>query len=1500
MLWNIRDSSEGTGMSYFCKNKRSMTLAFGAFFMAMTILAFSFASLFGGAGISFGGGGKGTASQTDPEPPPEADGPAAAAEEEEPEPEPAPVAAHYNIPAQMRGVYLTPGVDFIATGDTSEAAIRAEIEGAIANAAKLTMNSVIIDTTYADSVIYQTTNAPELSSGFDIMEYTVTKARETGLYAYAIFDASFYSRTGGAATLAMGADTINTLSSNLREFAEKYRLDGILIDGYINRQTPESYSLYSFIGSAMGYKNFMRQSPEAVVATAAKTIRKYSPGTQIGLLADAVWENADTAESGSETKAAFTALGSGNADTKAFLDEGLVDFVAVKAFAAIDDAAEPFEAVVKWWAGVARDSGVPMYAVHASEKVCTAEPGWSAQDQLVRQLIAAGSISGYSGSIFNSLKRMVEDPKEATTTLVKYFNEEVEASHILTELAVTRPEESEFTTTEPVVTFIGASDPNFPVSINGEETATDENGFFTVTVQLSGGENLFTISHKDKSVHYKITRDIEILKDISPMGSIFAEGSMSINITALAYEDAVVYAEVNGTKVSMSITEDAMGESEKDSSYKLFSGSYTAPAATAEEQNIGNIVVYATWEGQEKSIEGALVKVNKKAKIEDGVPVVVVADQAMTYPPGTLDNVPDAKYFPLPKGAMDYAVGDEIVYKKGSDTYTYYVLASNVRVRTEDIATTADYVSGNVINGVEVYSEGGSTYAVVDTAQKVGYSFAYTSGGVDITFNNTVKGPDSTNIGSNAMFRAAAWEGNTLSLAFVKSGGFMGYKGYYDGGKLVFEFNTPPGSLKGARIAIDPGHGGRDVGALGFLSDYHEKVINLSIARLLADDLESRGAKVLLLDTSGGMSLEERVALAEGFGADMFVSVHNNTASNSAATGTEVYYFTPYSKSLAQSAAANVSGRLGTANRGAKQSYYHVTLSSQMPSILVECGFMSNQGEYEKLIKTKYQQGIAEGIANAMAATIKATATGYSETDNSRNDAPDAVTAEEKPPVKEPVKEPAKEPVTEPVKEPVKEPAPAPKPPASQNGAVAVQQIELDENDLILEIGESVDLIAEVMPSNAANKNVKWKSGNTTVASVSSTGRVKGLDVGKTRITVTSVDGGYYAVCDVTVVDPEEDYEEEEEDTPPNTTRVGAGNGKIEDMELSEDEIYLDAGETQALKLSLYPKNTADVTTSWWSSDEAVAKVSPSGVVTAVSDGICSIIAEVNGTDLDTSCNVVVTGSSGSSGGQTEYLDAEDAEYVSFKNASETIYVGKKLTLTLIYQGKTVRNEGLKWKTSDKSVADVDANGVVQSRGKLGTAKIIAYTSDERLYAACNVTVTNQKVNITSITLNKTSLGLIKGKTEKLTAKLYPDSAASGDVKWSSSNKRIASVDSSGLITGVDTGTATITVESDDGKVKAVCQIEVFKTALIIEELYLETTALEMLVGMEDWLTCEVYPDVSNPPILWKSSKPDVVSVDSKGNLKALKPGTAVITAYAENDRDIYDVCEIVVLKSYQ
>lgn len=149
-----------------------------------------------------------------------------------------------------------------------------------------------------------------------------------------------------------------------------------------------------------------------------------------------------------------------------------------------------------------------------------------------------------------------------------------------------------------------------------------------------------------------------------------------------------------------------------------------------------------------------------------------------------------------------------------------------------------------------------------------------------------------------------------------------------------------------------------------------------------------------------------------------------------------------------------------------------------------------------------------------------------------------------------------------------------------------------------------------------------------------------------------------------------------------------------------------------------------------------------------------------------------------------------------------SLNVGKTYTL------KASGTKGkITWTSSKKSVATVSSKGVVKAKKK-GTAVIAAKYGKKKL--TCKVTV---KQPVKSIKLNKTSATLKKGKSLTLKATISPSSANNKAVTWSSSNKKVATVSSKGVVKAVGNGTATITVKVKDGSgKKATCKITVGTT----------------------------------------------------------------------------------------
>ena len=1076
-----------------------------------------------------------------------------------------------NRPDYMKGMYIKPGVDYLTEGRTSAADIQADLDAAFASVKELSMNTVILPLTLDGKCIAQKSGLPYVDDTleFDILEYASQKARENGLYIYAIYDLFTGVQDGSIVGLSqMDSASISDTVDHGLAIAQNYDIEGLMVDSYYNETQENSYLNYKLYGGGMGYENYMSQQSHTAFRELSEAIRTDAPGKQIGMLTVPVWANSSTDENGSDTTASYTAKYSGNADNLSYLEDGYADFVVVKAEGSTTDANIPYKKVVSWWGEQADAADVPLYVLHFSSKACSEETGWTEYDQLALQLIASEDLAGFTGDMYDDLSRFKQDLEGSAQAVLDYYDDTLNRQHILTELAVTSPAQKTYTTFEQTVTFMGASDPGAKITINDQEITTDENGYFTLNMPLSEGLNKFVFTHKGKSDVYNITRQVQVVKEVSPTGNVTVDGGMRITITATAYKDANVYAVIGGQTIQLTLDETGADGNEYNDSYRLFTGSYTAPASTDKVQEIGNIVVYGEAQGSKNSKTGAYIKVNKRIAVEDGTPVRVVATQAETFPSSTLNDLSEPDYFPLPQGALDYTVGSELVYKNENKTYTYYKLASGVRVYRDDITGVSNDAApgGNAVTGVQVASNSQFTDVVFDTAQQVSYSAKYTGSAFTIDFNYTNSVPQSQTLDKNPMFSSLTASSNTkVTLPLNSSGRFLGYRAFYnDNGQLVFRFNNPPGGASGATIVVDPGHGGDDVGALGFLPAYPESEITWEIAKKVADELEDLGANVILLNTqlsSGKYVIQDRVADAKAKNAQVYLSIHcNSSPSNSSAVGTEVYYFNDYSKNLATSLSSSISSALNTTNRGGKFGRYYVTRDPQMVGVLCEVGFLTNEKEYNKLLSDSYQQDVAEAIASTTNKFLKnlggsSSGGGFSSSGNYGSNS------------------------------------------ASSGGSSSSGSgsgISLDEDELTLAVGKTATL-------SASGSGLTWTSDDEDVATVNQNGKVTAVGTGECIITVENSDGDY-ADCYVTVT----------------------GEGGVEEIELSDESLTLYVGEGYELEAYAYPEDADDTELVFSSSNENVVTVDEDGYLEALKEGRVTITVKNPASGVKATCTVRV------------------------------------------------------------------------------------------------------------------------------------------------------------------------------------------------------------------------------------------------------------------------------------
>lgn len=166
-------------------------------------------------------------------------------------------------------------------------------------------------------------------------------------------------------------------------------------------------------------------------------------------------------------------------------------------------------------------------------------------------------------------------------------------------------------------------------------------------------------------------------------------------------------------------------------------------------------------------------------------------------------------------------------------------------------------------------------------------------------------------------------------------------------------------------VFVDAGHGGTDPGAVA--NGVKEKDINLSIALKIRNKLRSLGVEVVMnRETDVFVDYRDTATMANNSKADVFVSIHQNSASATSANGIETFYHKDIDKLYGQTLHKSVIKSTGAYDRTLKWNEFTVTVKTTMPAVLMECGFLTNATEVAKLKTDSYQEKIADGIVNGI------------------------------------------------------------------------------------------------------------------------------------------------------------------------------------------------------------------------------------------------------------------------------------------------------------------------------------------------------------------------------------------------------------------------------------------------------------------------------------------------------------------------------------------------------
>ena len=416
---------------------------------------------------------------------------------------------------------------------------------------------------------------------------------------------------------------------------------------------------------------------------------------------------------------------------------------------------------------------------------------------------------------------------------------------------------------------------------------------------------------------------------------------------------------------------------------------------------------------------------------------------------------------------------------------------------------------------------------------------------------------------------------------------------------------------------------------------------------------------------------------------------------------------------------------------------------------------------------------------------------------------------------------------------------------------VEVSAIKLNKTSLTLKKGASEKLTASITPSNATDKKLTWKSSNTSIVEVNS-GTIKAKKNGTATITV-STSNGKKATCKVTVTD-----------------KIIA----VTKLTLNKTSVTLNKGATAQLKATVSPSDATDKTITWSSSNTSVATVK-NGKITAIKDGSATITAKSSNGKTAT-CKVTVKG------------NAKAVTKLTLNKTSVTLNKGASTQLTAKITPSDATNKTITWSTSNASIATVK-NGKITAL-KAGTATITAKSNNGKT-ATCKVTVKNPStVNPTGITMVQKDVTVPVGTTKQLNASVTPSNATNKTIKWTTSDKKIATVSNKGLVKGIKPGKVTITATTSNNK-KVTCIVRVNIPA---KSISISPTTLTVNKGATDKLTVKFNPtNTTSKEIKWESANKSIATVNSSGVVTGVKVGSTTIKATSKYGKTA--TCKVVV-----
>lgn len=339
--------------------------------------------------------------------------------------------------------------------------------------------------------------------------------------------------------------------------------------------------------------------------------------------------------------------------------------------------------------------------------------------------------------------------------------------------------------------------------------------------------------------------------------------------------------------------------------------------------------------------------------------------------------------------------------------------------------------------------------------------------------------------------------------------------------------------------------------------------------------------------------------------------------------------------------------------------------------------------------------------------------------------------------------------------------------------SVPVISININEGDQTILANQTFQFTVIVQPTEATDANITWNSSNPSAATIDLSGNLTALTEGVTIVTASVLDNPAIE----------------------SSVQVTVKITPVESITVTPTNVPLVVNNTLQLMATVYPENATDKSFTFFSTNPTAASVSQTGLVTGLAPGLVII-------NVYTPNNVI--------NHSIIYVQNLPVSSVSLNTSTLTMHMGDTVNLVATVLPDDATDKSIVWFSSNTQIATVTRDGVVTATG-FGSASITARAQDQTASANVFVNPTESQesytftdtinIEMTSITLNTTSITLNVGQSEHFQATTEPSDVSNNTLLWYSSDSTLVTIDSTGTFTAVAPGTVTITVTDIRGKV---------------------------------------------------------------------------------------------------